>query len=192
MPSWIVQDLLSVNTAERQNGRPGTKLSSVKHIVIHYVGNTLSTAKDNRDYFQYQDGSRNVSSHFVVGLYGEVIQCVPINEKAHAQGGTKNVGGIDHNTDSLSIETCHYNDEGQFTNETYQGLVKLTAFLLEQYGLPATPYEVNDQGVAVGTIWMHYHCSGKGCPRYWVYHMDEYHKFVNDVQKYMAAHPNIQ
>lgn len=80
MPSWIIQDLLPVDGV---HGRPGNNLSSVKHIVVHYVGNTGSTAKDNRDYFaKYQN--RNVSSHFVVGLQGEIIQCVPINEVSHA------------------------------------------------------------------------------------------------------------
>ena len=187
IPSWIVQDLLPIDNV---HGRQGNVLGSVKHVVIHYVGNTLSQAKDNRDYFAYQQDGRNVSSNFVVGLYGEIIQCVPVGEQANAQGVKADSGRVNHNYDSLSIETCHYNDAGQFTNETYQSLVKLTAFLLEAYHLPATASPGADDS---GTILMHYHCSGKSCPKAWADDPDHtaYKQFVADVAAYMAAHPNI-
>lgn len=180
MPSWVTQQIISTTSP----GRPTTPLSksAVKHVVVHYVGNTLSTAKDNRDYFEYLTDGRTVSSHFVVGLYGEIIQCIPLSEVAYAQGGYHAVSGnVNHNEDSISIETCHYNDAGQFTNETYWALVKLTAWLLQAYGLPAN----------TDTIWMHKTVSGKSCPKYWADHPEEYTRFVETVGRYMNEHPSI-
>ena len=62
----------------------------VKNIVIHYVGNPGTSAKATRNYFDGladQDAQKegvSSSSHFVVGLDGEVIQCIPIDEVAYA------------------------------------------------------------------------------------------------------------
>ena len=182
MPSWIVQDLIPVDGAHR----PGLAINQIKHVVIHYVGNTLSSAKDNRDYFATPPDSpvydgRQVSSHFIIGLYGEIIQCVPLNEVAYAQGVAADSGRPNHNWDAISIENSHYNDAGEFTSMTEESLVKLTAWLLESYGLPAT----------TETILRHYDCSGKACPKHWADDPTKYNDFVNKVAYYMALHPNI-
>lgn len=182
MPSWIVQDLIPTDGAHR----PGLAINKIGHVVIHYVGNTLSSAKDNRDYFATPPDSpaydgRGVSSHFIIGLYGEIIQCVPLNEVAYAQGVSADSGRPNHNWDSISIENSHYNDAGEFTSMTEDSLVKLTAWLLESYGLPAN----------TNTILRHYDCSGKACPKDWADNPAKYEAFVQRVAEYMAAHPNI-
>ena len=182
MPSWIVQDLIPVDGAHR----PGLAINPIKHVVIHYVGNTLSSAKDNRDYFATPPDSavydgRQVSSHFIIGLYGEIIQCVPLNEVAYAQGVAADSGRPNHNWDAISIENSHYNDAGEFTSMTEESLVKLTAWLLQSYGLPAN----------TDTILRHYDCSGKACPKDWADNPAKYEAFVQKVAQYMAAHPNI-
>ena len=182
MPSWIVQDLIPVDGAHR----PGLAINAIKHVVIHYVGNTLSSAKDNRDYFATPPDSpvydgRGVSSHFIIGLYGEIIQCVPLNEVAYAQGVAADSGRPNHNWDAISIENSHYNDAGEFTSMTEESLVKLTAWLLESYGLPAN----------TDTVLRHYDCSGKACPKDWADNPAKYEAFVGKVADYMAAHPNI-
>ncbi len=182
MPSWVVQDLIPTDGAHR----PGLLINKIQHVVIHYVGNTLSSAKDNRDYFAIPPDSpaydgRQVSSHFIVGLYGEIIQCVPLNEVAYAQGVSASSGRPNHNWDSISIENSHYNDAGEFTSMTEDSLVKLTAWLLESYGLPAN----------TDTILRHYDCSGKACPKDWADNPAKYNAFVQKVADYMAAHPNI-
>lgn len=66
-PTWIDEQLIQTNGSARR----GKKLEEVKNIVIHYVANPGTTAKQNRDYFNNDD--TKVSSHFVVGLEGEVI-----------------------------------------------------------------------------------------------------------------------
>ena len=71
---WIDQQLIS------GHARRGEKLGKVKNIVVHYVANPGTSAQQNRDYFNNDDTT--VSAHFLVGLEGEVIQCVPLDEKS--------------------------------------------------------------------------------------------------------------
>ena len=61
--------------------RPQKKLEKVTKIAVHYVGNPRSTAKNNRDYFENLKDTheRYVSAHFVIGLEGEIVQCIPRN-----------------------------------------------------------------------------------------------------------------
>ena len=69
----------------------------------------------------------NVSSHFVVGIEGEIIQCIPLNEMSAASNW--------RNNDTISIETCHPDSTGKFTNKTYKSLVRLVAWLEDKCGL---------------------------------------------------------
>ena len=81
VPDYVQQDLLSVNPYSR----PGDELKSIRGVVIHYVGNPGTSAQANRNYFESLSAGTDgtyASSHFVVGLEGEVIQCVPLTEIA--------------------------------------------------------------------------------------------------------------
>ncbi len=69
----------------------------VTDIAIHYVGNPGTSAQANRNYFAQPDAQ--VSAHFLIGLEGEIIQCIPLNEKSSATN--------DRNRDTISIEVCH-------------------------------------------------------------------------------------
>ena len=64
-------ELLSIN----KYSRPGTVLKEVNAIVIHYTANPGSTAMQNRNYFEGLKDSHEtmVSSHFIVGLEGEIV-----------------------------------------------------------------------------------------------------------------------
>ena len=97
--------LLTVN----EYSRPGTEVEKIRGIVIHYTANPGSTAQNNRDYFEGLKDSHetSVSSHFVVGLEGEIIQCVPTWEMAYASNS--------RNVDTVSIECCHSDETGKFT-----------------------------------------------------------------------------
>ena len=68
-------DLLTPN----EYSRPGTKTEKITAIVIHYTANPGATARGNRDYFENLKNTHitKASSNFVVGLDGEIIQCVP-------------------------------------------------------------------------------------------------------------------
>ena len=71
-------DLLDIN----DYSRPGLTLEKVNGIVIHYTANPGTTAKQNRNYFNGLKDSKKTkaSAHFVVGLEGEIVQCIPCNE----------------------------------------------------------------------------------------------------------------
>lgn len=157
-PEWIDDQIIDVDGASRS----GEKLDSVKDIVIHYVGNPGSTAQQNHDF--YAGNQSNVSSHFVVGLDGKVIQCIPLDEMSAASNW--------RNNDTISIEVCHPDDTGKFNKKTYKSLVKLVAWLEDQCGLED------------GDVIRHYDITGKECPRYFVTHEDAWKKFKQDVADY--------
>ena len=137
-------------------------------MVIHYVGNPSTTAKANRDYFESLSAGTDgtyASSHFVVGLEGEVIQCVPLSEIAYASNS--------RNEDTVSIEVCHPDESGKFNDSTYRSLVRLTAWLCDTYGLSADH------------VIRHYDTCGKECPLYFVRHEDAWEQFKADVDSAM-------
>lgn len=159
----ITEDFLTVNI----NSRPGTSLKRVKGIVIHYTANPGTGARANRDYFEsrkdQEDTTANkVSSHFVVGLDGEIIQCIPLNEIAYASN--------DRNQDTISIECCHPRKNGKFNKKTYHSLVQLCAWLCDQY-------EIQDKS----DIIRHYDVTGKLCPLYYVKHPSQWDKLKSDI-----------
>lgn len=88
--------------------RPEIKLEKVKGIVVHYTANPGSTAMENRNYFEGLKDSHatHASSNFVIGLEGEIVQCIPTKEEAYASN--------ERNSDTLSIECCHYAEDGKF------------------------------------------------------------------------------
>lgn len=164
-PDFTV-DLLTVNAYSR----PGTATDPINGIVIHYTANPGTTAKQNRDYFEGLRFSRvtKVSAHFIIGLEGEIIQCVPTGEIAYASN--------DRNHDTISIETCHPDETGQYTEETYDSLVELTAWLCGKFQL--------DEDDVI----RHYDVTGKACPLYFVDHEDAWEDFKNDVGKQMKKY----
>ena len=90
-------ELLDVN----EYSRPGATLKQVNGIVIHYTANPGSSAMANRDYFEgLKDAhTTKASSHFIVGLEGEVVQCIPTTEIAYASN--------DRNGDTISLSLIH-------------------------------------------------------------------------------------
>ena len=158
-PDYDVQ-LLTIN----DYSRPGLAIDQVNGIVVHYTANPGSTAQDNRDYFNGLKDSHetSASSNFVIGLEGEIIQCIPTWEMAYASN--------DRNVDTISIECCHPDENGKFTDATYCSLVQLTAWLCAKYDLTA------DQVIR------HYDVTGKICPKYFVEDEDAWVEFRRNVQ----------
>lgn len=152
--------LLDIN----EYSRPGIESDPIKGIVIHYTANPGSTAQNNRDYFQGLKDSHetSVSSHFVVGLEGEIIQCVPTWELAYASNG--------RNHDTVSIECCHPDESGKFNKDTYKSMVQLTSWLCTKFGLTEED------------VIRHYDVTGKICPKYFVDDEDAWKLFKGDVK----------
>ena len=141
----IQQMLLTPN----KYSRPQIPLEKVTNIAVHYVGNPGSTAIANRNYFENQkNGGRYVSSHYIIGLVGEIIQCIPLNEWSYC---TNQANGY-----SISIECCHPDSTGKFTAATEKSLAELCAYLCQKFGLDP-----------IKDIIRHYDVTGKQCPLYW-------------------------
>lgn len=161
---WINQDFLVLNPYSR----PGRIRSDVRDIVVHYVANEGTTAKNNRDFFNnlavpQEDPPKMVSSHFIIGIDGEIIQCVPLAEVAFCN--------YPRNEDTISIECCHPDESGQFSEATKEALVNLVTWLCQELDLTER------------NVIRHYDVNGKPCPLYYVEHEDAWKKFKKEVRK---------
>ena len=160
-PNIDVQ-LLTINDWSR----PGIAVSDIKKIVVHYLGNPETTAQENRDYFESLKNLQEtyMSANYVVGMDGEIIQCVPDGEVAWASNRA--------NYYSISIENCHHDESGKFTDATYWSDVHLVAYLSERYDIDRDD------------IIRHYDVTGKDCPKWYVDHPDDWEQFKDDVMTY--------
>ncbi|MCM1237219.1 MAG: N-acetylmuramoyl-L-alanine amidase [Ruminococcus flavefaciens] len=167
LPDYVIRDLLTVN----EWSRPGEPLKKVSGIVLHYVGNPGTTAQANRNYFESLSSGElqtYASSHFIVGLEGEVLQCVPMTEIAYASNT--------RNADTVSIEVCHPDGEGEYSPVTYAKVVELTAWLCQEFRLD--PEE---------DVIRHYDVTGKLCPLYYVDHPEAWDALRADVAAEIRA-----
>lgn len=155
MPSWIDEQIIPRDCDSRR----GEYLEDITGIVIHYVGNPGTTAEQNRDY--YANPGTEVNSHFLVGMDGKIIQCLPLEEKSSASN--------ERNRDTISIEVCHLDEDGKFSPESYDALVRLTAWLCQVCKLDETQ------------VIRHYDVTGKECPIYYVKHPDAWEQFKRDI-----------
>ena len=160
----IIKMLLTPN----RFSRPQTPLRQVAKIAVHYVGNPGSSARGNRNYFESLKNGQGIyaSSHYIIGLDGEIIQCIPENEWSYATN--------DLNCCSISIENCHPKADGKFTEQTQVSLTELCADLCKRYNLDP-----------MKDIVRHYDVTGKLCPLYWVKHPQDFLYFKQAVKKLM-------
>ncbi len=174
----ITQTLSNGETIEvkfltpNEYSRPQKTLRRINGVVIHYTANPGSSAENNRSYFEglAQSHITHASSHYIIGLDGEIIQCIPLTEISYASN--------DRNKDTVSIECCHPDKTGKFTKETYESLVSLVAALCKQFDL-------NKKDII-----RHYDVTGKLCPLYFVDHEDTWDKFRDDVMDEMMDEEN--
>ncbi|MBR5524298.1 MAG: N-acetylmuramoyl-L-alanine amidase [Clostridia bacterium] len=156
-PDYVTEALIP----ELGTARSGLRLSDFTGVVIHYVGNPGTSAQGNRNYFATP--GTPVVSHFVIGLDGEILQCLPLWERS--------VASNERNRDTVSIEVCHPDDSGQFTEESYRSLVRLTAWLCHVGDLSSEQ------------VIRHYDVTGKECPRYYVDNEAAWRQLRRDVQQ---------
>ena len=165
----VPQPLLNVQLLTiNEYSRPGIATDGVKGIVVHYTANPGSTAMNNRDYFENLKDTHetSASSNFIVGLDGEIVQCIPTSEIAYASNS--------RNNDTVSIECCHPDESGEFNDATYDSLVELVAFLCGKFDL------------TMDDVIRHYDVTGKICPKYFVENEAAWEQFKVDVAKYIA------
>ena len=149
--------------------RPGSSLDTINGIVVHYTSNPGTSAEQNRNYFEgLKDGSdgTSASSHFIIGLDGEIVQCIPLDEISYASN--------ERNSNTISIECCHPDDTGEFTEATYESLENLVTWLCEEYSLSSTD------------VIRHYDITGKICPKYFVDHEDAWETFLSSINENLS------
>lgn len=149
--------------------RPGIPMKQVKGIVIHYVGNPESTALANRNYFNRLKNQQitkpiYASSHYIVGLEGEIIACVPEEEVAYHASKV--------NSDHIGIEVCHPDSGGKFSAVTYEALIGLIIDICNRYKLNP-----------LRDVIRHYDVTGKDCPRYYVKNVEAWEQLKQDANK---------
>lgn len=148
--------------------RPQLALKKVHAIVVHYTANPGVDAVANRNYFnnlpkanEKKQKKTYASSHFVIGLDGTVVQCIPLEEMAYASN--------DRNSDTVSIECCHKKENGKFTAQTQAALIQLCTYLCIKFDLTEDD------------LIRHYDVTGKICPKYFVEHPEAWETFKKDV-----------
>lgn len=165
----ITEEFLTVN----RYSRPGIALTTnPQYIVIHYTANPGSTAEQNRNYFENLKDTEETfaSAQFVIGLEGEIIQCVPCNEIAYCSNQLNEI--------CISIEMCHPDEGGNFNDATYNNCVYLVAQLMNYYHLD------------MDHLIRHYDVTGKNCPKYFVEHEDRWQVFKGFVEEYRERYRN--
>ncbi|MDR2921967.1 MAG: N-acetylmuramoyl-L-alanine amidase [Treponema sp.] len=181
----LQKDLLTANPFSR----PGKKLDKAKALAIHWTANAGSTAKQNRNYFEslktqsdpYDLQARYGSAHFVIGIDGEVVQCIPCEEIAYHAGAKtytpEALGRLGHypNNCTIGIELCHPDADGRFSAETLQAAAELCALLCMQFGLDPQR-----------DIWTHHGITGKNCPKRFVDYPEEFEGFKQGVSAAMG------
>lgn len=174
-PITIEKKLLKLN----KFSRAGIKLKKVNGIVVHYTANPGTDALENRDYFnnlpklnkgKTKANSIYASSHFIIGLAGQIVQCIPTDEMSYASN--------DRNSDTISIECCHMDKSGEFTKNTYQSLVELVTFLCIKFDLDAN------------SVIRHYDVTKKACPKYFVDNEDAWTDFKMVVSEKIKKYKN--
>ena len=165
----VEDKLLTINPYSRN----GEKQNKIEYIVVHYVGNANTSATANRNYFNNlaKTHSTSASSHYIIGLNGEIIRCIPDDEVAFHSGS------YSMNRKSIGIEDCHPDWNGKFTDDTYNALVELCADLCKKYG------------ISINNVIRHYDVTGKSCPKYYVEHQDEWNKLKQNIYNKINGTP---
>ena len=189
----ITEDLLPIN----EYSRPGKKISEYLAVILHWTGNPISTARQNRAFFA--DRARGTlgygSAHYIIDFTGEIIRCIPDDEVAYHCGSSRidpKSGKVytdwarEHfgkyaeyyktnspNNCTLGIEMCTMDDIGNFRDVTIDQAADLTAHLCKTHGIKL----VGTHNMVVG--W-------KDCPRLWVTHPNLFDNFVTAVKERIA------
>lgn len=138
----IIDKLLTVN----RYTRPGTRRTRTTDVAVHYVANPGTSAIANRNYFENcRLAKKSVSSHYIIGLNGEIVRCIPDDEISHCTNQA--------NSYTISIECCHPDWTGKFNAKTYKSLVELCAELIKKYNLKPD------------AVIRHFDVTGKVCPK---------------------------
>jgi len=187
--SFLERDLQVAYLSPNPYSRPRRPLRKVKGIALHWTGNPGTSAVYNREYFELRKNGKfgYGSAHFIIGLAGEVVQCIPLHEMAYHVGAkeytpyAREKFGSYPNNCTLGIEMCHINWVGEYTPATWDSAVDLCAGLCDHFELEpledlTTHYEVTQKVTAMGP-----------CPKWFTEHPKDWKQFKQDVHKRLVG-----
>lgn len=172
----ITDSLLTISNYNR----PGTKRTRTTAIACHYIGNAGTSAQANRNWFESlrtegpvleKQGktATKASCHYIIGLAGEIMRLIPEDEISWCTNQA--------NSYTLSIEACHPDSTGKFTESTYAAYVELCEDLCTRWKLDPLN----------GGLIRHYDVTGKHCPLYFVSNPAAWQQFKADVAVKMVS-----
>lgn len=173
----IKEDFLTKN----KFSRVGKNLNKLLGVVIHYVGVNNQKPEETVNYFESLKEGKNqiyASAHYVIGIDGDGINCVPDTEVAYHCGAKEYKKGIIEklsqypNYTTIGIEMCH--TEKGFSDETLETSAKLVAQILVE----------ND--LTISDVYRHFDITGKLCPKFFVENESDWNNFKNKIKGYMV------
>lgn len=161
--------------------RPGTKLTVVKKIVMHFTANPGASAYNHYKYFGFNlpvKKDRKASAHIFIDKT-EALCIIPLDEVAyHANDGSyRGIAELKPNANysSIGVELCLEKD-GCFHPETIKKAAIEVAQLCRMFKLD--PHE---------DIVRHYDVTHKNCPAPWVKDIKEFTNFKNFVKAHLGG-----
>lgn len=166
----MIEKFMKIN----KYGRPGTKRSKTTKIAWHFTGQHDVAAKNTVSYFSnvvangYKVNGKYIyaSSHYVMGLEGEIYYIVPETEIAYTTNSA--------NAYSIGVECATTGVDDHYTDEEYKSMVKLGAYLACKYKLDPRKDFIR-----------HYDVTRKICPRYFVNNVKAWEQFKLDCYNYL-------
>lgn len=162
--------------------RPGRPLRDVRAIVLHWVANPGTTARQNRDFWESRkNGNSGYGSAHLIVDDREIVEAVPLDEMAYHVGAdtytkfAEDWLGPYPNNCTIGVEMCHPDWTGEPTLEVWQRTVRLVADLLLANTL--RPHHITT----------HNAITWKDCPKWFVDHLDELDRFRWDVELHMRS-----
>lgn len=134
----------------RRVNAPGATIRP-RELVLHYIGNPGTTARQNASYFAHVNSQTSV--HYIVDD-GEIIEIIPPDQKSYGTSSRE------HNERGIQIEMCHPDASGKISETTLANVVWLCRELMDRYGITE--------------IIRHYDVTGKKCPLWYVNHPGEW------------------
>jgi N-acetylmuramoyl-L-alanine amidase len=183
----ITEKLLPIN----EFSRPGYRRPETLGIVYHWVGAAGQKNDATARYFELladQDPTdkkpdRYASAHYIIGMDGEIIRCIPDNEVAYHVGAQRYTSIAQHsfrgyttngrqgtpNWCTIGIELCHPDETGHFTSATLESAARLGKHLMHENLL------------GTHDIYRHYDITLKLCPKWFAQHEGAWLAFIEDI-----------
>ena len=136
------------NSGNYQKG----KSKDIEYIVIHYTSNKGDTAQNNAVYFSRQKLNPPASANYFVDE-NEIWQSVLDTDTAWHCGAKTYRHKYCRNDNSLGIEICMNDKDGNIRLKSIANAIKLTKMLMQKYN------------ISIDNVIRHYDVTGKDCPR---------------------------